>query len=79
MLMKYEVSWKPVDEKDTSVAAYGTMMREINIGRKLTFKDVSEVHRRDGHYIQLLEDSEDKIRFVDASLSKIITYKLVEE
>lgn len=77
--MKYQVSWKPVDEKDTSVAAYGTMMREINIGRKLTFKDVSEVHKRDGNYVQLLEDSEDRIRFIDANLSKIITYKLVED
>ena len=77
--MKYEIKWKSVDDKDNSPASYGTMMREISIGRKLTFKDVSEVHRRDGHYVQLLEESDNIIRFIDASFGKLITYKLIEE
>ena len=77
--MKYEINWKPVDEKDTSGAAYGTMIREVDIGRKLTFKDVSEVHKRDGHYVQLLEESDNLIRFIDANFGKVMTYKLIEE
>lgn len=77
--MKYEISWKPVDTTDRTVAAYGTMIKEIDIGRKLTFKDVSEVHKRDGHYVHLLEETENKISFIDANLGKIMTFKLVED
>ncbi len=77
--MKYEINWKPVDSNNHSIKEYGTMIREVDIGRKLTFKDVSEVHKRDGHYVQLLEESDNLIRFIDASFGKIMTYKLIEE
>ena len=77
--MKYQVSWKPVDSNNKSIKEYGTMMHEVDIGRKLTFKDVWEVHKRDGHYVQLLEESDDLIRFIDANFGKVMTYKLIEE